>query len=150
MAGNLATSSFDLSRFDEKEGRIGTLENGLAWFGAWREQINAEIASVFALEDQALDAKEEIAQRWLWVVCNRIDGVDREHTTFVLRKNAFWATNWTEGGQRIQIQDAKLYHSKNKPKDIIFGATSTLRDKGSTHLTRRLERFNRQTSAPCV
>jgi hypothetical protein len=65
-------------------------------------------------------AKEKIAERWLWVVCNRIDGVDREHTTFVLVKGALWMSNWDEGGRRVQIPDAKIYHSKSRTEGYHF------------------------------
>ncbi|MGQ3227918.1 MAG: imm11 family protein [Blastomonas fulva] len=65
-------------------------------------------------------AKEKIAQRWLWVVCNRIDGVDREHTTLVLKKGALWMSNWLEDGKRVRIHDAKLYHSKTQTEGYHF------------------------------
>jgi hypothetical protein len=63
---------------------------------------------------------DEIANRWLWVVCNRIDGVDREHTTMVLRKGTYWTSNWREGNERVTIPDAKLYHSKKRTADYHF------------------------------
>jgi hypothetical protein len=31
-----------------------------------------------------------IEKRYFWVVCNRIDSIDREHTTFILRKGKMW------------------------------------------------------------
>lgn len=31
-----------------------------------------------------------IEKRYFWVICNRIDSVDREYTTFVLRKGKAW------------------------------------------------------------
>lgn len=65
-------------------------------------------------------AKEKIAERWLWVVCNRIDGVDREHTTFVLKKGVQWMSSWREEGKRVRIPDAKLYHSKKQTEGYHF------------------------------
>ncbi len=65
-------------------------------------------------------AGEEIAQRWLWVICNWIDGVDRENTTFVLKKGALWMSNWLENGERVRIPDAKLYHSKKQTEGYHF------------------------------
>lgn len=66
------------------------------------------------------NAKEKVAERWLWVVCNRIDGVDREHTTLVLKKGALWMSNWLEDGERVRISDAKLYHSKKQTEGYHF------------------------------
>jgi len=65
-------------------------------------------------------AGDEIAQRWLWVVCNRIDGVDREHTTMVLRKGTYWTSNWREGNESVTIPGAKLYHSKKQTAGYHF------------------------------
>jgi hypothetical protein len=31
-----------------------------------------------------------VETRYFWVICNRIDSVDREHTTFILRKGKMW------------------------------------------------------------
>lgn len=35
---------------------------------------------------------QDIGTRYWFVICNRIDSVDREHTTFVLRKGLEWAS----------------------------------------------------------
>jgi len=75
-------------------------------------------------------AKENIAERWLWVVCNRIDGVDREHTTFVLRKGMLWMTNWEEDGQRIEIPNAVLYHSRKQTQGYHFWRDKHIRGGG--------------------
>lgn len=75
-------------------------------------------------------AGDEIAQRWLWVVCNRIDGVDREHTTFVLKKGALWMSSWMENGKRVRIPDAKLYHSKTQTAGYHFWRDKHLRGGG--------------------
>jgi len=75
-------------------------------------------------------AKEKIAERWLWVVCNRIDGVDREHTTFVLKKGALWMTNWDEDGKRVVIPDAKLFHSKKQTQGYHFWRDKHIRGRG--------------------
>lgn len=74
--------------------------------------------------------KEKIAERWLWVVSNRIDGVDREHTTFVLRKGMLWVTNWEEGGQRVEIPNAVLCHSKKQTQGYHFWRDKHIRGGG--------------------
>jgi hypothetical protein len=33
-----------------------------------------------------------VETRYFWVICNRIDSVDREHTTFILRKGKMWCS----------------------------------------------------------
>jgi hypothetical protein len=50
-------------------------------------------------------AGDEIAQRWLWVVCNRIDSVDREHTNLVLEFG-----RWTAD----DIENPKLVFNKGQ------------------------------------
>lgn len=38
-----------------------------------------------------VDARDEfLERRYCWVVCNRIDSIDRERTTFILRKGKMW------------------------------------------------------------
>ncbi len=64
--------------------------------------------------------EEEIAQRWLSVVCNLIDGENRRHTTFVLEERSLWMSNWDENGERVQVPNAKLYHSNKQAGDTIF------------------------------
>lgn len=34
--------------------------------------------------------KAHLADHWVWIVCNRIDSVDRTHTTWILRKGKRW------------------------------------------------------------
>lgn len=57
---------------------------------------------------QVVDKKKEpLAERWLWNVCNRIDSVDREHTTYIQKRGGFWS-------HPDRIQDADLPASYNR------------------------------------
>ncbi len=83
------------------------------------EKIEPDVHQFFPLT--VVDkAKEKIAERWLWVVCNRIDGVDRKHTTYVLKKGALWMSNWDENGERFVVPNAKLYHSRKQTAGYHF------------------------------
>ena len=42
---------------------------------------------------------EQIAEHYLWVVCNRIDSVDREHTNLVFRNNVRWRSDGIENSK---------------------------------------------------
>jgi len=59
-------------------------------------------------------AGDQIAERWLWVVCVNIDSVDREHTTYKFVKDAIWMSNYRDGDKRVRIPDAKLILSSTK------------------------------------
>lgn len=93
------------------------------------ERFEPDVHQFFAIT-VVNKAGGEIAQRWLWVVCNRIDGVDREHTTFVLKKGALWMSSWMENGKRVRVPDAKLYHSKTLTAGYHFWRDKHLRGGG--------------------
>lgn len=53
------------------------------------ERLDAGVHQFFPLQ-VVNKAGEQIAERWLWVVCNLIDSVDREHTNLEFRNNIRW------------------------------------------------------------
>jgi hypothetical protein len=64
-------------------------------------------------------AGEHIADHWLWVVCNRIDSVDREHTTFVMDAGG-WRNNYFQGDKRIWLDKPELIFSKAQTEGYHF------------------------------
>jgi hypothetical protein len=65
-------------------------------------------------------AGEEIAQRWLWVVCNRIDSVDREHTNWFFLHGSRWTPSYLQNGEVIAVENPKLTFSKSKSEGYHF------------------------------
>jgi hypothetical protein len=58
-------------------------------FKALIEDLEPGVHQFFPLE-LVNGKREHLADRWLWVVCQRIDSVDREHSNLVLRRGALW------------------------------------------------------------
>lgn len=53
------------------------------------EEFEPDVHQFFPV--QVVDKKKQpLAKRWLWNVCNRIDSVDREHTTLIQKLGARW------------------------------------------------------------
>ena len=68
------------------------------------EQFEPDVHQFFPLQ-VVNKAGEQIAERWLWVVCNRIDSVDREHTNLVLEFGCWTADD---------IENPKLVFNKGQ------------------------------------
>lgn len=62
------------------------------------------------------EKKERIAEHYLWVVCNLIDSVDREHTTMILRNGRTWTSE--------ELIDGKLVRVVESPK-LVFSHKQT-------------------------
>lgn len=85
---------------------------------------------------QYVDRKgEPLAQRWYFIPCNRIDSVDRKHTTMILYKGAIWVPY--DSIERVYPDDPVLQNvdkekkpdlslARNKRQVIISGGTSIL------------------------
>jgi hypothetical protein len=59
--------------------------------------------------------KEVIEERWCWVICNRLDTVDRDKTNMVLKANALGITRWRDEGvfqPRIVFSVEAIRHAK--------------------------------------
>lgn len=65
-------------------------------------------------------AKEKIAERWLWVVCNRIDGVDREHTNLFFQNQNLWTSSYKEDGEWKRVRDPKVAFNKQQTEGFHF------------------------------
>jgi len=53
------------------------------------EEFEPEVHQFFPV--QVVDKKKQpLARRWLWNVCNRINSVDPDHTTYVWREGGAW------------------------------------------------------------
>jgi hypothetical protein len=73
------------------------------------------------------EAGEQIAERFLWVVCNLVDSVDREHTTFKLMHGRTWTSNYLENGERVRIPNASLVYSAKQTESYHFWRDGHLR-----------------------
>jgi hypothetical protein len=53
------------------------------------EQLEPDVHQFFSV---GLVDKQgnHLGDHWIWVICNRVDGIDREHTTLVLWKGVLW------------------------------------------------------------
>ena len=77
----------------------------------------------------AKDSDRVIAERWFFIVCNRLDAVDRDRTTLILRNGVLW----------VPVTDLPVeerpdwYVEGTQPKlvysDAKIGAASAWRDK---------------------
>ncbi|PXW67604.1 hypothetical protein C7451_1261 [Blastomonas natatoria] len=65
-------------------------------------------------------AKEKIDERWLWVVCNRIDGVDREHTNLFFQNQNLWTSSYKEDGEWKRVRDPKVAFNKQQTEGFHF------------------------------
>lgn len=65
-------------------------------------------------------AKEKIAERWLWVVCNLIDGVDREHTNLFFQNQNLWTSSYKEDGEWKRVRDPKVAFNKQQTEGFHF------------------------------
>ena len=83
------------------------------------EQLEPGVHQFFPLS--VLDFKgHRLAERFLWVVCNRIAGVDRANTNLVLYKGVFWRSEYTDGSRRINIKNPTLSFSDVQTRDFHF------------------------------
>lgn len=81
-----------------------------------------------------VDAKDAVLEkRFFWIVCNRIDSIDREHSTFVLRLGKSWAsaTDLVRWGESDKIPPNI---DRDKPGKFVFnlsriGQAHAWRDK---------------------
>lgn len=71
-----------------------------------------------------------IEKRYFWVVCNRIDGVDREHTTFVLLWNKLWRP--ASDIARSYPDDLPLGVNPSQPAKFVFNLSQI----GNAHVWR--------------
>lgn len=65
-------------------------------------------------------AMAKIAERWLWIVCNRIDGVDREHTNLFFQDQSLWTSSYKEGGEWKRVRDPKVAFNKQQTEGYHF------------------------------
>jgi hypothetical protein len=69
--------------------------------------------------------KQHLADHFIWIVCNRLDGVDREQTTLELWKGVLWRP-YTDRGEgqvmpsRDRIPAAKLVFNASQIGDAHF------------------------------
>lgn len=81
------------------------------------EHLEPSVHQFFPLE--VVDRRNErVADYWLWVVCQRIDSLDRTETTMVLYNNSVWLT--PEDAYADQV-DAEKY--KNIKSKIVFNSS---------------------------
>lgn len=62
--------------------------------------------------------KQHLTDHWIWVPCNRIDSVDREHTTWILKRGQLWMTprDFKEG-------ELPPGYDWSRPLKMVFNAT---------------------------
>jgi hypothetical protein len=77
------------------------------------EQFEPDVHQFFPLK-VVNKVGDEIAQRWLWVVCNRIDSVDREHTNLFFRHGSLWTPEYFEDGKRIKVEGPRVVFNKSQ------------------------------------
>jgi hypothetical protein len=65
-------------------------------------------------------AKEKIAERWLWVVCSRIDGVDREHTNLFFQNERLWTSSYKVEGHWKKVRNPKVVFNKSQTRGYHF------------------------------
>jgi hypothetical protein len=83
------------------------------------EQFEPDVHQFFPL--QVMNKKKEpIAEHYLWVVCNRIDSVDREHTTLELHKGVLWMPERLEGDSWVRLESPKLVFSNRQAQGYHF------------------------------
>lgn len=64
---------------------------------------------------------EEVAERFLWMVCQLVDSVDREHTTLFLRHRLRWATEELIDGKLVKVvQNPKLVFCRKQTEGRHF------------------------------
>jgi hypothetical protein len=63
--------------------------------------------------------KEFLADHWIWVVCNRIDSVDREHTNLFLKHGLTWRADGVEKPKLVfnQTQIGSCHFWRDKHLD---------------------------------
>jgi len=71
--------------------------------------------------------KEPLDERWLWNVCNRIDSVDREHTTWIQPRGKRWFHP-----DRVRPEDLPEDYDRSVPPKIVFSTERI----GSAHFWR--------------
>jgi hypothetical protein len=64
------------------------------------EQFEPDVHQFFPLKVVNM-AGEHLADHWLWVVCNRIDSVDRDHTTLFLKHGMTWRADGVENPKLV-------------------------------------------------
>jgi hypothetical protein len=69
--------------------------------------------------------KAVIARMWFMVVCNRLDSVDREHTTLILWKGAIWSP-----AQDFPSWEWPPEYDPSKPNRLVFNLSQI----GDRHL----------------
>lgn len=58
-------------------------------------------------------------KRYFWVICNRIDSVDRQHTTFILRKGKVWRSATTLF-RRGELQEIPSHIDPSQPGKLVY------------------------------
>lgn len=61
-----------------------------------------------------------IGSLWIWIVCNRIDSVDRANTTWVLKDNFMWITP-----QTMKHIDRSYDYDPSIPLKMVFSANQS-------------------------
>lgn len=79
-----------------------------------------------------VDAKGDVLERrYALVICNRLDSVDREHTTFVLRRGKAWRAA-SDLAARGEFDEIPPRVDPSKPSKIVFNRAQI----GRAHLWR--------------
>lgn len=90
------------------------------------EEIEPDVHQFFplALFDKS---KKHIADYWAWVVCNRVDGVDREHTNYFLIGGRLWFSNYRdEDGNKVKVENPRMVFNLAQIGDRHFWRDSGL------------------------
>jgi hypothetical protein len=111
-------------RWDSKIERLGDFEQPAGFpcispkMKSVIEQFEPDVHQFFPLK-VVNKAGDEIAQRWLWVVCNRIDSVDREHTSLFLKHGLTWRADGVEKPKLVfnQTQIGSCHFWRDKHLD---------------------------------
>lgn len=80
-------------------------------FKAIVEALEPDVHQFFPVAVTRKDGTK-IADHWMWVVCNLIDGVDRGKTTLLLWKGGVWTASYRDDhGEWCNVPDPKLIFS---------------------------------------